>query len=231
MKVSDLLNIARAEIGVVESPAGSNRVKYNTWYYGKEVSGSAYPWCMVFVQWVFNQAGKRLSPVTASCGQFINGNAGKILYSGYQPGDIVFFDFDSTPDADHVGIVESVTGGKLVTIEGNTSRTSQDNGGAVMRRDDHGQYVICGFRPDYEPEEKEEETVDFAEEFGKYRKELQDNDAGEWSREAREWAVNAGLVQGGGTLPDGTPNYMWGDFLTREQMAVLLKRFAEMMGK
>lgn len=45
---------AQAEVGVKESPAGSNKVKYNTWYYGKAVSGSAYPWCAVFVSWVFN---------------------------------------------------------------------------------------------------------------------------------------------------------------------------------
>jgi murein L,D-transpeptidase YcbB/YkuD len=44
---------AKSQVGTKESPAGSNKVKYNTWYYGKEVSGSAYPWCMAFVSWVF----------------------------------------------------------------------------------------------------------------------------------------------------------------------------------
>jgi peptidoglycan hydrolase-like protein with peptidoglycan-binding domain len=44
---------AKSQVGTKESPAGSNKVKYNTWYYGKEVKGSAYPWCMVFVSWVF----------------------------------------------------------------------------------------------------------------------------------------------------------------------------------
>ena len=44
---------ALAEVGVKESPKNSNRVKYNTWFYGKEVRGSAYPWCMVFVCWCF----------------------------------------------------------------------------------------------------------------------------------------------------------------------------------
>lgn len=50
-----VLSLARGEIGVKESPAGSNQVKYNTWFYGREVSGAAYPWCMAFVQWVFDQ--------------------------------------------------------------------------------------------------------------------------------------------------------------------------------
>lgn len=39
----DVLQVAISQIGIKEFPANSNRVKYNTWYYGKEVSGSAYP--------------------------------------------------------------------------------------------------------------------------------------------------------------------------------------------
>ncbi len=31
-------------------------MKYNTAYYGREVSGK-YPWCAVFVWWVFREAG------------------------------------------------------------------------------------------------------------------------------------------------------------------------------
>lgn len=58
-----------------------------------------------------------------------------------------------------------------------------------------------------------------------YRKGLQDNDAGSWSKDAREWAVNSGLIQGGNPLPSGLPNFMWEDLLTREQMATLLYRF------
>lgn len=50
---AELLRIAAAQVGVKESPANSNRVKYNTWFYGREVSGSAYPWCAVFVCWCF----------------------------------------------------------------------------------------------------------------------------------------------------------------------------------
>jgi len=45
---------ARGELGVKEAPYGSNKVKYNTWFYGKAVSGSDYPWCAVFICWVFN---------------------------------------------------------------------------------------------------------------------------------------------------------------------------------
>lgn len=44
---------ALAEVGVKESPKNSNRVKYNTWFYGREVRGASYPWCMVYVCWCF----------------------------------------------------------------------------------------------------------------------------------------------------------------------------------
>ena len=66
--VSELLELARRQIGVKECPPNSNNVRYNTWYYGREVSGGAYPWCMVFVQWVFDQADVKLPVRTASCG-------------------------------------------------------------------------------------------------------------------------------------------------------------------
>lgn len=34
--------------GVSESPPGSNNVIFNTDYYGEEVEGEAYPWCVTF---------------------------------------------------------------------------------------------------------------------------------------------------------------------------------------
>lgn len=53
-----VIDTARAELGVVEKPAGSNKVKYNKWFYGRDVSGSKYPWCMVFVCWDFAHVKK-----------------------------------------------------------------------------------------------------------------------------------------------------------------------------
>ena len=43
MTAERIISAARAEIGVKESPANSHRVKYNTAYYGRAVSGSAIP--------------------------------------------------------------------------------------------------------------------------------------------------------------------------------------------
>ena len=40
-----------------------------------------------------------------------------------------------------------------------------------------------------------------------------------------------GLIAGSGTAPDGSPNFMWEDQLTREQLVTVLHRFAQQMGK
>ena len=53
----ELLAAARAEIGTKEQPQNSNRVKYNTAFYGREVSGAAYPWCVTFIWWLFWKLG------------------------------------------------------------------------------------------------------------------------------------------------------------------------------
>ena len=63
-----------------------------------------------------------------------------------------------------------------------------------------------------------------------YRKDLRDNDSGAWSQEARDFAVSIGLFAGSGTTPDGQPNFMWEDLLTREQCAQLFFRFAQRNG-
>lgn len=221
MKARDILRIARGEIGTTETPAGSNRVKYNTWYYGREVYGSAYPWCMVFVQWVFDRAGKRLYPLTASCGMFVREHKDTAQYitGNWAPGDIVFFDFEGDGVLDHVGIVESWDGQTLVTIEGNTSMTSQDNGGAVMRRTDHGKYAVCAVRPAYDSEkepEKEDGKMTGEEIYRALTEYVNSLPESEWSREEGGFAQAKENGITDGTYPRG--------FLTREQLFAVLNR-------
>ena len=148
-----VLGIARRELGNKESPANSNRVKYNTWYYGREVSGSAYPWCMAFVQWVFAQAGVKLPVKTASCGVLMNAakKAGRWVTRDYRPGDVAIYDFPGGVATDHTGIIEKVTPGGVVAIEGNTSQTgSQSNGGMVCRKTRPGKWIVGAVRPEFE---------------------------------------------------------------------------------
>ena len=155
--VSELLDIARRQIGTRESPPSSNNVRYNTWYYGREVSGAAYPWCMVFVQWVFDQAGVKLPVRTASCGALMRSaqSAGCWVTKGYQPGDVVIYDFPGGAKTDHCGIVESVDGTYISAIEGNTSSASDADGGAVERRARKFAQIVGAVRPSYDKEVEE----------------------------------------------------------------------------
>ena len=64
--------------------------------------------------------------------------------------------------------------------------------------------------------------------MARYRDQLRDNDASNWSEEARNWAVKNGLIAGSS---DTEFNGMWEDYMTREQLVTVLYRFAELMGK
>lgn len=151
-----------------------------------------------------------------------------------EPGDIIMYDWqdtgkgDNTGGADHVGIVEKVVGNTVTIIEGN-------KGESVARRTlaVNGRYIRGYCLPDYASKAEEDDTMSyeqFKQYMTKYQKELQDNDCGEWSREAREWAISVGLFTGNGTTEDGQPNYMWASPLTREQAAQLFYRFAQQHG-
>lgn len=152
-----IIDIARSQIGTYATDV--KRCKYNTWYYGYEVSGRAYDWCEVFVQWVFSQAGasELLYTKTANCGYAAKAfqNKNRLVTSGFKRGDVVFFHWSNeeselvpgTYVSDHVGIIESVNDdGTITTIEGNTGSSYN---GAVMRRVRSLECVSCAGRPDY----------------------------------------------------------------------------------
>lgn len=156
MTAEKVLDIARKELGTKESPANSNRVKYNTWYYGREVSGAAYPWCMVFVQWVFAQAGIPLPLKTASCAALMNAakRAGQWVVKDFRPGDVVIYDFPGGAPTDHTGVIERILPVGVVAIEGNTSQAgSQSNGGEVCRKTRPYSQIVGVVRPKFEEED------------------------------------------------------------------------------
>ena len=153
--VNEILTLAREQIGVSESPPGSNNVKYNTAYYGRKVSGSSYPWCCVFIWWLFRECGASKlffgGEKTASCTALMKyaKNHGLWVTSGFRPGDLILYNFNSDSYAEHIGICESATKKTVTCIEGNTSTTSDDNGGKVMRRTRNLSVVLGAYRPKY----------------------------------------------------------------------------------
>lgn len=139
MAYKSILDAAISQIGVKESPAGSNNVKYNTWYYGREVSGAAYPWCAVFVSWCFYATGiyDRLDGLAnkAGCDPYMRWAKQKGYWSTTpKVGALVLFDWDHDGSADHIGIVEGIKNKLIHTVEGNTAIGNDSNGGEVMRR-------------------------------------------------------------------------------------------------
>ncbi|MEA4992359.1 MAG: CHAP domain-containing protein [Oscillibacter sp.] len=147
----DLIAVARAQRGMKEYPAGSNKVKYNTWYYGREISGASYPWCMVFVQWCCAQVGVELPTRTASCTALMNAakKAGMWVTSDYQPGDIAIYDWGGDKVPDHCGIITQALSNGYLAIEGNTAVGNDSNGGEVMERIRPAKSILGAARPVY----------------------------------------------------------------------------------
>lgn len=195
-----LLEIARAELGTIESPAGSNRVKYSAWY------GLTGPWCVMFVEWCYCYAQVELPIRTASCSALRSAaqSAGMWITGGYQPGDIVIYDWGRDGIPDHCGIVETVGGSSVVAIEGNTAVGNDSNGGEVMRRTRTLSQIIGAVRPKFEEASMETQEV----------------------QAAQKWAENAGIMTG---YADGRMHL--DNTVTRRQLLLVLYRFAKWMGK
>ena len=140
-----LLSVARGQIGYSRWDDPEPGTKYGRWY--AEKTGEAYygrsgvPYCAMFVSWCANRAGVSCAGLPgAYCPTMLQAGVDAdddYSASNAEPGDIVYFDWQSDGVSDHVGIVESNNGEYLTTIEGNTSKGSsgsQSNGGVVARR-------------------------------------------------------------------------------------------------
>lgn len=221
MSLSKVIEIARAELGVTESPAGSNRVKY--WdLFGPEWQGQ--PWCCAFLAWVYQQAGERMAffggGKTASCSMLLRWYREQgLVYSvaEVKVGDIVILNFHGTKDTEHCGLVTKVSGrridvGTLVitTIEGNTSPSdgSQSNGGMVCEKTRYPSQIVAVCRPQYKADDPQPV----------------DDVTGHWFTPSVEWAREKGLIK---NYPDGSfkPN----NPLTRAEACAILERFYELL--
>lgn len=166
----EIINIAMNEVGTKESPAGSNNVKYNTWYYGRKVSGSAYPWCAAFTNWLFYKAnalklfcGGEKSAYCPTIENYAKKNGLWYPNTKGKSGDLCLMDFGKGR-ASHIGIVKCKNAdGSYTVIEGNTSTTSNDNGGCVMVRTRKTNVIRGFYRPKYDKEKstsiKKEDTL------------------------------------------------------------------------
>lgn len=137
MSRQTILDIAANEKGVTENPAASNVTQYGSWY-----GFNGVPWCAIFVSWVYDKAGYPLGRIDSEKGFHYCPSAYNFwkrrnrLTNDPKPGDIVLFDWNGDGKSDHTGIfIEWIEKGKVFTSwEGNTSFSSQSDGGQVMMR-------------------------------------------------------------------------------------------------
>jgi len=120
-----LLHVAKDQLGYTEKASGYT--KYGDWYgkhVGKDPVFKNAPWCDMFLAWAADKTG-----VQDSAGEFASTPAHANFFKKHdawghhpEPGAIVFFSWGggkSIGDIDHVGLVESVHGHTLHTIEAN----------------------------------------------------------------------------------------------------------------
>ncbi len=129
--LDNFIKIALGQEGYHE--IGNNSTKYNDWYYGKPVSGDAYPWCAVFVSWCANQAGIMNSVVPSYAGCWGGADYYQKNERYFQPsdnnkpkaGDVFFHGME------HTGIIVAYDPNNncVYTVEGNA-----DNQVEVLKR-------------------------------------------------------------------------------------------------
>ena len=113
-----IVSVAMRQIG------NSGGQKFWSWY-GFD---SHVEWCACFVSWCADQSGLIESgkvPKFSLCSSGVTWFQGKNKWQsgGTTPsaGMIIFFDWDHDGTSDHVGIVEKCEGGRVYTVEGNSS--------------------------------------------------------------------------------------------------------------
>jgi hypothetical protein len=132
------LKIALAQKGIKESPANTNKVKFTAWY------GLVGPWCVIYQCWVGVQAGESWAKKGARYAAVFQVDAaaaqhdfGMSFTSNPEPGDLVTYDWPDEPGtSNHIGrfVKWTAKGRTFQAIEGNTSTSSNSNGGEVMLR-------------------------------------------------------------------------------------------------
>lgn len=105
-----------AQIGVGETPPGSNNNKYTAWF---PMKGA--PWCDISQSWIFTASGDPMH--FALCSTHIQAcQSAHVWHNGHAGidiGDLVFYDWDHDGFIDHVEWVESANANGIVTLGGN----------------------------------------------------------------------------------------------------------------
>ena len=177
-----VIDIALAEVGYLEKASKSsldektaNAGSANITKYARDLAAISYfngnkqgvAWCATWLCWCFVQAFGKAAALKLLCQPTkAKNNAGAgckharnyfkakgQLHDSPQVGDQIFFYSSDKSQISHTGLVYKVDGGKVYTVEGNTSSASGvvANGGAVAKKSYSLSYNrIAGYgRPNY----------------------------------------------------------------------------------
>ncbi|MBR0455436.1 MAG: CHAP domain-containing protein [Firmicutes bacterium] len=123
---SKALNQARSWVGCKESNGSHKKIinVFNNYKPDCGAIGYSTAWCAAFVSAVaIKTDNTAIIPVDCYCPRMLANFPKKTRDKKYTPkgGDVVFFDWNWNKVPDHVGMVESVSGDSVTTIEGNYS--------------------------------------------------------------------------------------------------------------
>lgn len=146
--IKKVLDLLRKNIGLGETPAGSNKNKIVTWYNKNVDSIGPGPWCEMTNTWAMHTTGakslkKGRAYTVYACQDAqkgVNGSSWHWGTKGMKAGDQVYFDWDRHKGdvgyVDHTGTVEKINGdGTFYALEGNT-------GDKLLRKHRDGTYVV-----------------------------------------------------------------------------------------
>lgn len=161
MTPNKMLAAAKADIDTGYREGENNKNKFGDW---QNIPNQ--PWCASAVSYWFNQAGAvKLVAAQSKTKGFWSCDAGLkwfakngqlVSIEQAQPGDVVFFQFDTDAEPEHVGVVYVNQPDKktLITFEGNTcpdgSSGSQANGNGAYKKKRPYAKVMAVCRPTWD---------------------------------------------------------------------------------
>ncbi len=125
-KVGDVLDYAREQIGYYAPSDPEPGSAAGRWM--ADVTGEDWLrgpsddiwWCCCWVSMVMGVCGVGVDGLPSyNTDIFLANNPDRVTLANAKPGDIVVFDWDGNGATDHIGIIETASAQKLVTIEGN----------------------------------------------------------------------------------------------------------------
>lgn len=126
----------------------NNDNQFNTWYYGRRVSGDDYAWCLVTECYGQNHLGILVANGGKAAGcPSMKARAQKVgakvvthprSTKDMEPGDPLAYDFNHSGSPEHTGtFVSRISATEFYAVEGNTSTSQYSDAIALKRRSVH----------------------------------------------------------------------------------------------